>query len=96
MQIDIDTASKDDLATYALGELGVELVKQKKIEKLRDEVRELLSKRAAVLPTETSVSKQQTPAAYLKHPVTGTVLEATTLLRQLAHLLPCDADGNPV
>lgn len=92
MQIDIDTASKDDLATYALGELGVELVKQKKIEKLREEVRELLSKRA----TETSVPKQQTPAAYLKHPVTGTVLEATPLLRQLAHLLPCDADGNPV
>lgn len=88
---DIDEMGKDELATFALGQFGVELVKQKKIEKLRDEVKALLSGEKEQDAEEAA--EDEPTYTHLKNPKTGQIFEVTDLLRKMTHLVPCDEKG---
>jgi hypothetical protein len=93
MDIDIDKASKDELARYAKEALGLELDLGQRIAKLREQVAEAQAKGASAKGAEPSAPVL---AAFLKNPKTGRVFEATDYLRAVPELLACDAEGSPL
>ena len=89
----ISEMNKDDLATFALAELGLEIDKHKPLKELRAHIKDALAKKnGAAQKSESKVFK----AKFLKHPENGRVYLATKHLLSRGDMIPCDKDGNTV